>query len=80
MGYVPGRADRKHVHHYLLSLGFSHARVVVLIYYISAYLALTAYTLALAPPEFTVLTFLLLALGSLIIVEVLLKKPQSPKE
>ncbi len=45
-GQHPFRGDRRHVHHRLLSIGLSHRQVVLLLYYVGAYMGLVAYILS----------------------------------
>jgi len=68
-GRHPFRADKKHIHHRLLSLGYSHRRTVLLLYGISTYLGITAYIVTLAPPRLRFLTLVLLLLGIILVVE-----------
>lgn len=68
-GAHPFRADKRHLHHRLLALGFSHKRVVVLLYYVSGYLGLMAYILSKVPPGITLLTVLILAIGLFLLIE-----------
>ncbi len=68
-GAHPFRADKRHLHHRLLALGFSHKRVVVLLYYVSGYLGLMAYILSKVSPGITLLTVLILAIGLFLLIE-----------
>jgi UDP-GlcNAc:undecaprenyl-phosphate GlcNAc-1-phosphate transferase len=68
-GAHPFRADKRHFHHRLLALGFSHKRVVVIIYYGSIFLGLMAYILAKTTTLVTLLTGMLLGLGLLLLIE-----------
>lgn len=54
------RADREHLHHRLLRIGLSHRQAVVVMYWVSAFLALTALSLRDLPPQ---KGFLLLAVA-----------------
>ncbi|MFH0794551.1 MAG: MraY family glycosyltransferase [bacterium] len=68
-GRHPFVADRRHLHHRLLALGLSPRRVVLVLYYISAFLGVMAYLLSNTSPAGMIATFLLLGLGFLLIVE-----------
>lgn len=68
-GAHPFRADKRHLHHRLLALGFSHKRVVILIYYGSGFLGLMAYILSKTTTLITLLTGALLGLGLLLLIE-----------
>lgn len=70
-GAHPFRADMKHIHHRLLSLGYSHRHTVILLYIASAYLGVTAYILSLAETYVTIVTLLLLGLGVILVLEIL---------
>jgi UDP-GlcNAc:undecaprenyl-phosphate GlcNAc-1-phosphate transferase len=68
-GAHPFRADKRHLHHRLLSLGFSHKRVVVLIYYGSLFLGVMAYILSKTSTLITVFVGAVLGLGLLLLIE-----------
>lgn len=76
-GEHPFRADKRHIHHRLLALGYSHPHSVFLLYVSSMYLGLTAYLLSLSSSYVTFLTLLLLVLGCILIVDILRHKPNS---
>jgi UDP-GlcNAc:undecaprenyl-phosphate GlcNAc-1-phosphate transferase len=62
------KADREHLHHRLLGIGLSHRQTVVVMYWVSIFLALTALSLRGLPPQKTVLILgvIFMALGLLL--------------
>ena len=56
------KADRRHVHHKLLGLGFDHAEAVAVIYAVQAVFFVTAWQIRYEPDTVIVAVFLLLAL------------------
>jgi len=62
----PFKADREHIHHRLVRIGLHHRSVVLVMYFVCAYLALTAYSIARFPAQTAFLFLVLLTLGGLI--------------
>jgi UDP-GlcNAc:undecaprenyl-phosphate GlcNAc-1-phosphate transferase len=62
------KADREHLHHRLLGIGLSHRQTVVVMYWVSIFLALTALSLRDLPPQKTMLILgvIFMALGLLL--------------
>jgi UDP-GlcNAc:undecaprenyl-phosphate GlcNAc-1-phosphate transferase len=75
-GEHPFRADRRHIHHRLLGLGYSHRHTVLILYVASAYLGLTAYIVSRSESYVTLLTLLLLVLGCILIVDIMRHSPE----
>ena len=63
------RADQEHLHHRLLRLGLTHRQAVVLLYYVCAYLGVTAYVISLLPRQAVLLVLILLAMGLVLALE-----------
>jgi UDP-GlcNAc:undecaprenyl-phosphate GlcNAc-1-phosphate transferase len=59
-----GKADREHIHHRLLHLGFTQRQTVMLIYCVSLFFGICAYLLKSIEPRFRVFIILLIALWS----------------
>ncbi len=78
-GEHPFRADKRHIHHRLMALGYSHKHTVILLYIVSMYLGLTAYLLSLSQPFVTFLTLALLVLGSILVVDIFRHTPEHGK-
>lgn len=57
------QADREHLHHRLMGLGLSHRQTVLLIYYFSAYLSISALILSGLATRQTVLVLIVLGMG-----------------
>lgn len=68
-GRNPFKADRRHLHHRLLSLGLSERRTVLIFYYVTAFLGIIAYMLQRLPAAATLVLVVLLAIGALLIIE-----------
>ena len=62
----PFKADREHIHHRLVRIGLHHRSVVLVLYFVCAYLALTAYSISRFPAQTAFLFLVLLTLGGLI--------------
>ncbi len=62
-GGSPFKADRTHLHHYLLDLGLSHGWAVITILIANAFILLVAYLLQDVNPHFVILTMTLVAIG-----------------
>lgn len=62
----PFKADREHIHHRLVRIGLHHRNVVLVMYFVCAYLALTAYSIAQFPYQTAFLFLLLLTMGGII--------------
>ena len=62
----PFKADREHIHHRLVRIGLHHRSVVLVMYFVCAYLALTAYSISRFPSETAFLFLVLLTLGGMI--------------
>ncbi len=69
----PFRADKRHIHHRLLALGYSHPHSVILLYLASIYLGLTAYILSQTESFVTLLTLVLLVLGIVLLISIFRK-------
>ncbi len=65
------KADQDHLHHRLLRLGLSHKQSVVLLYYVCAYLGITAYVISVLPRQAVLLVLFLLAMGLVLALETL---------
>ena len=81
-GKSPAVADRKHVHHRLIDMGFSQKQAVTILYAVSAILGIAA-VLATADDEIRAVLFvtaLLAALGVAIMVIVIRSKGQNDDE
>ena len=59
----PFKADREHIHHRLVRIGLHHRNVVLVLYFVSAYLALTAYSISQFPYQTAFLFLVLLTMG-----------------
>lgn len=68
-GKHPFRADRRHLHHRFLALGFTDRRTVLLFYYITAYFGVTAYVLQRLEAKATLPLVLIIGLGMLVLIE-----------
>jgi len=62
----PFRADREHIHHRLVRVGLHHRTVVLVMYFVCSYLALTAYSIAQFPYQTAFLFLVLLTMGGII--------------
>ena len=62
----PFKADREHIHHRLVRIGLHHRKVVLVLYFVCAYLALTAYSIAQFPYQTALLFLVLLLMGGII--------------
>lgn len=62
----PFKADREHIHHRLVRIGLHHRNVVLVLYFVSAYLALTAYSISQFPYQTAFLFLVLLTMGGII--------------
>jgi len=62
----PFKADREHIHHRLVRIGLHHRNVVLVLYFVCAYLALTAYSIAQFPYQTALLFLVLLTMGGVI--------------
>ncbi|HEY3175485.1 MAG TPA: MraY family glycosyltransferase [Candidatus Polarisedimenticolia bacterium] len=67
----PFKADREHIHHRLVRIGLHHRSVVLVLYFVCAYLALTAYSIAQFPYQTAFLFLILLTIGGIIGVRAL---------
>ena len=65
------RADQEHLHHRLLRLGLTQRQAVLLLYYVCAYLGVTAYVISLLPRQAVLLVLILLAMGLVLALETL---------
>lgn len=69
-GRHPFSADKEHIHHRLLGLGLSQKRVVWILWFLTAYLGLTGYTLDKVGSPFLILAnAAFLFVGFLILIE-----------
>lgn len=66
-GVSPFSADRNHIHHNLLALGFSHRTTVLTLYLFSIIIVLAAVTLSNLPPT---LLWILLFVGIVVLVQI----------
>lgn len=57
-GKHPFKADKEHVHHQLLASGISHVRAVNILYFISAFLGISGFTIILLPEYFQIIPLL----------------------
>lgn len=57
------KADKKHLHHRLLSTGLKQKEIVLFIYLVTLYLGVLAFLFVLIPNEYAVILLVLLALG-----------------
>ena len=62
----PFKADREHIHHRLVRIGLHHRNVVLVMYFVCAYLALTAYSIAQFPYQTALLFVVLLLMGGIL--------------
>ncbi len=62
----PFKADREHIHHRLVRLGLRHRNVVLVMYFVCVYLALTAYSISQFPYQTAFLFLVLLTMGGII--------------
>jgi UDP-GlcNAc:undecaprenyl-phosphate GlcNAc-1-phosphate transferase len=62
----PFKADREHIHHRLVRIGLHHRNVVLVLYFVCAYLALTAYAMVQFPYQTAFLFMVLLTMGGII--------------
>ncbi|MFQ5700485.1 MAG: MraY family glycosyltransferase, partial [Acidobacteriota bacterium] len=62
----PFKADREHIHHRLVRIGLHHRSVVLGIYFICAYLAVTAYAVAQFPYQMAFLFLLFLTVAGIL--------------
>ena len=63
------QADKSHLHHKLLALGYTHRQTVLLIYSISILFSLSSIILYVSPPLGVVLMFVLIIFSIELIVE-----------
>ncbi len=68
-GKHPFRADRRHLHHRFLALGFSERRTVLTFYYITAYFGVTAYVLQKQEANATLPLVFIVGVGMLVLIE-----------
>jgi UDP-GlcNAc:undecaprenyl-phosphate GlcNAc-1-phosphate transferase len=68
-GKHPFRADRRHLHHRFLALGFSQRRTLFTFYYITAYFGVTAYVLQRLEAKATLALVAIISLGMLVLIE-----------
>jgi UDP-GlcNAc:undecaprenyl-phosphate GlcNAc-1-phosphate transferase len=68
-GKHPFKADRRHLHHRFLALGFSERRTVFTFYYITAYFGVTAYVLQRLEAKATLALVTIILAGMLLLVE-----------
>jgi len=57
------RADRKHLHHRLLSTGLTQKQIALFMYLVTLYLGIFAFLFVLIPEKYAVVLLILLALG-----------------
>ena len=68
-GQHPFRADKRHLHHRFLAMGFSEKRTVLTFYYITAYFGVTAYVLQRMEAKATLALVAIIAVGMVVLVE-----------
>lgn len=68
-GKHPFRADRRHLHHRFLALGFTERRVVLMFYYLTAYFGVTAYVLQRLEARATLPLVAIIGIGMLVLIE-----------
>lgn len=68
-GQHPFKADRSHLHHRFLDLGFTERRTVLILYYLTAYVGVIAYVLQKLESRLTLLMAFFLGLGLLLLAE-----------
>ena len=59
-------ADREHIHHRLVRIGLHHRKVVLVLYFVCAYLSLTAYSMVQIPYQTVFLFLVLLTIGGIL--------------
>ncbi|HKY34251.1 MAG TPA: MraY family glycosyltransferase [Candidatus Polarisedimenticolia bacterium] len=62
----PFKADREHIHHRLVRIGLHHRNVVLVLYFVSAYLGITAYAIAQFPYQTAFLFIVMLTMVGII--------------
>jgi UDP-GlcNAc:undecaprenyl-phosphate GlcNAc-1-phosphate transferase len=67
-GRSPFQADRNHIHHRLLSLGFKHHEAVIIIYSVQALLLILAWNLRYASDLIIVTVFIVIALDIVMVL------------
>lgn len=68
-GKHPFRADRRHLHHRFLALGFTERRTVLMFYYLTAYFGVTAFVLQKLEARATLPLVGIIGLGMLVLIE-----------
>ena len=68
-GQHPFKADRRHLHHRFLAIGFSQRRTVLTFYYITAFLGMTAYMLQKMSPYATFGMLLMMIIGCGVLIQ-----------
>jgi hypothetical protein len=68
-GKHPFRADRRHLHHRFLALGFTDRRTVLMFYYLTAYFGVTAYVLQRLEARATLPLVAIIGIGMLVLIE-----------
>ncbi|MGI8907854.1 MAG: MraY family glycosyltransferase [Candidatus Sumerlaeaceae bacterium] len=68
-GQHPFRADRRHLHHRFLALGFSERRTLFTFYYITAYFGVTAYVLQRLEAKATLALVAIIGIGMFVLIE-----------
>lgn len=68
-GKHPFKADRRHLHHRFLALGFSERRTVLTFYYLTAYFGVTAYVLQRLEAGATLPMVAIIGIGMLVLIE-----------
>ena len=58
------KADKKHLHHRLLSMGLNQVQVVLFLYFLSAYLGIMSFLLVFLPHQYALLLLFLITLGT----------------
>lgn len=68
-GKHPFKADRRHLHHRFLALGFSERRTVLTFYYLTAFFGVTAYVLQRMEARATLAFVAVIGAGMMVLVE-----------
>lgn len=67
-GHSPFKADRTHLHHYLLDIGFSHGKAVLILIGANIFILAVAYLLQDINPHLAILTMIVVAFGLFLIL------------
>ncbi len=70
-GQNPMKGDERHIHHRLIKLGLTASQVNFILYLFCIYLGITAVVLSFMPKETAMVVLILLAIGILMLLEIL---------